>query len=228
MTLPITKIYVDSKFMTPDSESSSNFKFPLNRNIFLPDDTVFLIDEISIPHSWYSIEENINDKLYIKWHGLIGGIEATLYRKVVIPYGQYSGSEFALALGIALNETLPTNELSPTYYAKKNTIILNHNLNTYDYKLYSDYELKNGAVWIPASDVHSIDRDNLHSVNDVIRNYGITKSYGGANLYVSGFLDLSNFHNIYISSPNLGSFSTMGARGEAGIIRKIPVTSDYG
>ena len=112
--------------------------------------------------------------------------------------------------------------------AKKNTIILNHNLNTYDYKLYSDYELKNGAVWIPASDDHSIDRDNLHSVNDVIRNYGITKSYGGANLYVSGVLDLSNFHNIYISSPNLGSFSTMGARGEAGIIRKIPVTSDYG
>ena len=32
----------------------------------------------------------------------------------------------------------------------------------------------------------------------------------------------------YTSSPNLGSFSTMGARGEAGIIRKIPVTSDYG
>ena len=71
MSLPITKIYVDSKFMTPDSESSSNFKFPLNRNIFLPDDTVFLIDKISVPHSWYSIEENINHKLYLKWHGLI-------------------------------------------------------------------------------------------------------------------------------------------------------------
>ena len=88
---------------------------------------------------------------------MVNGIETTLYRKVVIPYGQYSGSEFALALGIALNETLPTNELSPTYFAKKNTIILNHGLNTYDYKLYSDYELKNGAVWIPASNVHSLD-----------------------------------------------------------------------
>ena len=122
MTLPITKIYVDSKFMTPDSESSSNFKFPLNRNIFLPDDAVFLIDEISILHSWYSIEENINDKLYLKWHGLINEIETTLYRKVVIPYGQYSGSEFAYVLGIALSEALPTNELTATYYAKKNTL----------------------------------------------------------------------------------------------------------
>ena len=114
MSLPITKIYVDSKFMTPDSESSSNFKFPLNRNVYLPEDTYFMIDEISIPHSWYSIEENINDKLNIKWHGLLNGIETTLYRKVVIPYGQYSGSEFAYVLKIALGETLPTNELTAT------------------------------------------------------------------------------------------------------------------
>ena len=45
----------------------------------------------------------------IKWHGLINGTETTLYRKVVIPYGQNSGSEFALVLGLALGETLPKN-----------------------------------------------------------------------------------------------------------------------
>ena len=42
MALPITKIYVDSKFMTSDSESPSNFKFPLNLNVYLQDYPFFL------------------------------------------------------------------------------------------------------------------------------------------------------------------------------------------
>ena len=41
-------------------------------------------------------------------------------------------------------------------------------------------------------------------------------------------LDLLAIRNIYISSPNLGSFSTMGARGESNIVKKVPVSSDFG
>ena len=36
------------------------------------------------------------------------------------------------------------------------------------------------------------------------------------------------FRNIYLTSPNLSSFSTIGARGENNIIKKIPITSDFG
>ena len=36
------------------------------------------------------------------------------------------------------------------------------------------------------------------------------------------------FRNIYLASPNLSSFTTMGARGESNIIKKIPITSDFG
>ena len=36
------------------------------------------------------------------------------------------------------------------------------------------------------------------------------------------------FRNLYLTSPNLSSFTTMGARGEANIIKKIPVSSDFG
>jgi hypothetical protein len=41
-------------------------------------------------------------------------------------------------------------------------------------------------------------------------------------------LDLLSIRNIFISSPNLGSFSTMGARGESNIVKKVPVSSDFG
>ena len=41
-------------------------------------------------------------------------------------------------------------------------------------------------------------------------------------------IDLRRYHNIYISSPNIGSFSTLGPRGESNIIKKVPVSTDYG
>ena len=61
-------------------------------------------------------------------------------------------------------------------------------------------------------------------MNEVLRHtFGVP-----ANTFESGFLDLKNIHNIYISSPNLGSFSTLGPRGECNIVKKVPVSSDYG
>ena len=48
--LPIKKIYIDTRFMSSDSESSSNFKVDLPTTVTLPEDTVFYIDDICIPH----------------------------------------------------------------------------------------------------------------------------------------------------------------------------------
>ena len=33
---------------------------------------------------------------------------------------------------------------------------------------------------------------------------------------------------MYVSSPNLGTFTTIGPRGEQTIIKKIPVSSEFG
>jgi hypothetical protein len=39
---------------------------------------------------------------------------------------------------------------------------------------------------------------------------------------------LQPIRNIFISSPNLGSFNTLGSRGEANVICKVPVNADFG
>ncbi len=101
MSLPLTKIYVDSKFKTPDSVSSSDFKFQLQHNVFLPEDAAFYIDEVSIPRTWYSIETNINDKLYVMWQRSTPSV-LSYSSQVTIPSGQYGGTELALAIKTAL------------------------------------------------------------------------------------------------------------------------------
>ena len=44
--------------------------------------------------------------------------------------------------------------------------------------------------------------------------------YNNTTPFVSGFLDLQPVKNIYISSPNLGSYSTIGPTGQQTIIKK--------
>jgi hypothetical protein len=49
-----------------------------------------------------------------------------------------------------------------------------------------------------------------------------------ARTFKSGIVDLRRFHDVYISSANLSSFQTLGSRGESNIIKKVPVTTEYG
>ena len=64
MSLPVKKIYVDSRFKTKDSVSDSNFKFELSQSLTLPKNSTCYIDDITIPHSWYNINES-NNRLYM-------------------------------------------------------------------------------------------------------------------------------------------------------------------
>ena len=58
------KVYVDSRYKTSGSVSNSDFKFEINEALDLPDNTYCYIDDICIPHTWYTIED-FNNTLYI-------------------------------------------------------------------------------------------------------------------------------------------------------------------
>ena len=136
--LPVKKIYVDSQFMTSDSVSGSNFKFPAALPITLPTECMCLIDDVCIPHAWYSVETNLNDMIfiYISYTGGIGGTPVLSFDlprsyALQIPPGNYSGTLFADKIqqlidnpfsdtlkvtynGITSNITISTTSTAPT------------------------------------------------------------------------------------------------------------------
>ena len=57
------KIYIDSKYRSSDSNSSSDFKYELPETMSFKEDTVVYLDDICIPHSLESIIKDVNDKL---------------------------------------------------------------------------------------------------------------------------------------------------------------------
>ena len=58
----IKKVYIDSRYKISDSISNSEFKFEI-KTLDSGGNAVCYIDDISVPHTWYTTE-NYNNQLY--------------------------------------------------------------------------------------------------------------------------------------------------------------------
>ena len=88
--------------------------------------------------------------------------------------------------------------------------------------LFIDDELKGINDWSGPA----FTSNDLMSANELLGNY--TAQSLTAQTFKSGIVDLRRFHNVYIFSANLSSFKTLGPRGASNIIKKVPVTTEYG
>ena len=223
----IKKIYVDSRYKTSDSVSNSDFKFELKEQIDVPDNTVCYIDDISIPHSWYTVE-NYNNKLYIEnTHS-----DFTLTASVLtIPEGNYTATNLASTLQSILQTMFPNENYTCIYNTARGTITITA---IRSFRIYTDnqvVQLTNSIGvqfpgWVDQNNQPTtVDVNNLMSMNEILRN---SESKSPENTFETGFIDLLNVHNIYIHCPNLGHYNCIGVRGENSIVKKVPVSSSFG
>jgi hypothetical protein len=210
--LTLKKIYIDSRYRTSDSQSASSFKFELNRSIDLPNNIVFTLQDISIPHSWYTIEEGMNDKIYFRCPTL-----AIPDQVITIASRNYIGTTFATEL----QSKLPLPGVTVIYNADRHNLTIT---STAQFQIPTEAELATGLrnTWTGGS----YSTSNPQSVNEVLGN--LTGASTLALNYISQFLDFGFVRDIYIHSPTLTSYHTLGCRGESSIIKKIPVTSSFG
>ena len=244
MSLPVKKIYVDSRYMTNDSISTSNFKFQLDRSLFMPQNTVFYLEDVCIPHSWHTVEKDFNDTIYM-WFSVSSGSDPfivwnnTMYVIKLTP-NNYTGSTLATEIKTKLQtiDATFTTTFTVVYDLNNHNIVVGVNNPNVIFVFPTDGDLiknygVNTSYEFTLTGVPFIDTTNLNSWNDLIGNVStLQQSMNAASAsirpFVSGMLDLLTVRNIYISSPNLGSFSSIGARGESNIIKKVPGTSDFG
>jgi hypothetical protein len=231
MSLPVKKIYIDTKYKTRDSVSNSNFKFELPETLLFPENSVFYIDDVCIPNSWFLVEENVNDKLYVFLSEKIpdpdNGVLA--YRIVSIAGGNYNGADLSTEIQEKLRasfvSTVYPNAFTTTYNARKNNLTITTGFSNLKFKLLtaSDLSSKLNNTWIGPN----YDTGHAQDMNEILGNEeGSSPFYDVFAPYTSSYLKLQSIRNIYIHSPNLGTYSTIGPQGERTIIKKVPVSSN--
>ena len=147
---PITKIYVDSRYRTADSASSSDFKVELPETISLPRDTKAYITDITIPNTMTTVMKDFNDTFYT---AEISQRPMTLIKdiallKITLTPGNYTAPTLAAELQTKLNAYLPLERLHYSIIGDSvnNTLTLSKpgHLTNEAFRLLSDHELRHG------------------------------------------------------------------------------------
>lgn len=228
-TLRYKKVYIDTKYMTADSNSSTDFKIELPECILCPENTVFYVDSIGIPNSWWSIESGINNNLYLSWTDT--SISTNYYFIINITPGNYTGADLAVELQSDINtavyNTKYPNMFSCTYNSKRNTVQISINYTGLTFQILTPNDLQTNLnnTWLGAS----YDTTKPNDINEVLSNLeGNSPSYDHNTPFISGFINLAIFRNVYLHSSTLGTFETVSVGlNQSTIIKKIPVSSDY-
>jgi hypothetical protein len=203
-SLPIKKIYIDSRFKSSDSVSDSNFYVDLPTSITFPENTVCYIDDISIPVSWYTIQTGINNEFWFR----LNSTNFVAY----IAEGNYSLTTLNDTLVKEMN--LDQNLFTAAPNVLNNTIGIKTS-STFPFAILTDAQIKQiSPQWEP------------RSINNIL-NHTVQKSNTINSPFVSGYINLIPIRNIYMTSSNLGSYNSLNISGGRSVIKKIPVTANF-
>ena len=232
MALPIKKIYIDTQFKSPGSISNSNFKIDLPFTVSFPENSIFYIDDVSIPHSWYVIEADVNDKLYIyvSPDPPDEDFDGVAYRIVTLAPGNYDGTDLATEIENKTNTSIGNSQypnlIDATFNPKQNNITISITEAAWKMKILTPTDISTNLLgtW-SGSTINTL---NPADINEILGNLGTNSpSYDILNPYISNSLNLQTIRNIYIHS-SLGNYGTIGPRGETTIIKKVSVSANKG
>jgi len=150
MALQIKKIYIDTKYKTVDSVSNSHFKIELPQTLYMPENTVFYIDDISICHSWYNIATGINDKFYVHVSTTDSIPEMNNNFAIQLLSQNYTGASLASELQTKLN--LRYAGFTVTFNANKQTLTISTSLSNTIFKILTENDIKTGRYGYWAGD----------------------------------------------------------------------------
>jgi len=220
--LPIKKIYCDTKFRRADSKSTSNFKIDLPVTLKLPDNCVFYVDDVSIPYAWHTVIANVNDKLYFRISDPSYILPDYLHADYIITLDSktYTGTQFTAM--IASKVTAATSGAAVTSSYDTQTKRMSISVGTLDVNFFTDKELTDPTYNIGWGGT-AYNVNNLNSANELISNEVLPSPVGTTASPAEYYLMLTPIRNIYMRSPNLSSFNTIGPDGSASIIKKIAV-----
>jgi hypothetical protein len=233
-SLQYKKIYIDSKYRSSDSTSSSDFKYELPETMTFNENTVFYLDDICIPHSWDTVIDGVNNKLYFKLYvtQTSTGTQNEYHWIATIEARNYSPQDLTTEIQTKMNDIAQpivnvANMFTCAFQAKLNKIrisIIADPTRTFSFRILTQPELKtidwNGTAF---------DRNKPNDINEIISNLdNISVRSFILNPYMTGSIYLQPFNNIYIHSTNLGNYNTIGCQNERTIVKKVPVSADRG
>ena len=181
-----------------------------------------------MPHSFESILDNINNKLYFKVYNINLSPNPEWNVLATIEPGNYTPPDLAVEIQTKMNTLIQpltgvSNMFACSYVVKTNKIIISMTDEFYAFRIITGPELKT-TPWTGTT----FDRNKPNDINDILSNLNdFSVRYNKVVPFISGSINLQPFNNIYIHATNLGNYNSIGPMNERTIVKKVPVSADY-
>ena len=227
--LTYKKIFVDSKYRLPQSNSSSDFSIELNDNMECPEETRLHITDISLPASWKTTEVGFYEYLYV----MIFDNSDVFVKNFRIYLGNkiYFSEQLTFDIHQSLNsntEDLNAGGIFNYAYSSATRTVeysIKDGLN-YKVKIPTDDELSNYVANTWNTTQANYDSNNILSINYLLSNYVASSPL---TVWTSSYLNLVPFRYVFISSPELSDYRYSAPNTySSSIIKKVLVNSQLG
>ena len=229
--LTYKKVYVNSNYRLPQSNSSSDFIIELDQNFECPDGTRMYITEVSLPTVWKTTEVGFFEKFYAM---LYDGSD-TLLRCVILDLSNkiYFAEQLSFDIVSKLNDAVrdfnANNDIFVYAYssATRTMEIKVADGPNFKLKIPTDTELETyvNNTW----NRNDTDYNNTIplSINYLLSNFVPTN--GGLSVWTSSYLNLIPFRALYLNSPDLTDHRySSPVSYSSSIIRKILIDQQLG
>ena len=137
----------------------------------------------------------------------------------------YSGTQFTAAVASKITAASSGAVVTASYDTQSK--IMSISVSNLEIYIYTDEDIKDPLMLTFWNGATPYDVNNLNSVNELITN--VSPSPNGTTAEPAEYhLMLTPVRNIYMRSPNMSSFNTIGCNGESSIIKKLPVNAAPG
>ena len=230
-TLTFKKVYVNSNYRLPQSNSSSDFIIELPENMECPEGTRLYITEVSLPTVWKTTEVGFYEKFY----AMIYDNTDALLRCVILDLSNaiYFAEQLSFDIVSKLNDAVrdlnANNDIFVYAYSSATRtmeIKVADGLN-FKLKIPTDKELATyvNNTW-NRGDADYNSTVPL-SINYLLSNY--VETNGGLTIWTSSYLNLVPFRALYLNSPELTDHKYSSPQNySSSIIRKILISQQLG
>ena len=219
------KIYVSSSHRT--SGTSTNFRYELAQDQECGPECHVAITSISLPNAFYSIQQGVNDKLYIyEKHSTLES--SSQNRIIVITSGQYTST----ALNAAIQQGLNTNALgSAAYSCNYNAVtqkISISQVNSGGFTIFDDTTLKNLGRKDPITGGFYGTLPKISNPQSLQQVMNLPPATTPNVSFVSGVITLARVIDAYLRSPSLSNYTTLDANGRQDTLKRICIDKEFG
>ena len=188
----------------------------------MPENSVFYIDDVTLPVSWYNVSRR-NNRVYVMVQSTQGSQTTTYKGDFSLPKSNYHIVSLANGICTLLSarmaaQGIPNSNTTVLVDTPTNTFTLEPPPNAKFTLLPDDSieEFKANGEYTSAP---------YRSLNEVLGN-NVYKPFNTQGSWTSGYVNFHSIRNIYMRSSNLGTYSTMSLRGDRDIVKKIPVSAN--